>query len=300
MNKKLQGPKTFRPNNIEVFVLEEETTLLAYLFRILAPRSHTEIKALLAHKHVAVNGNPTSQFDVPLKPNDEVEINYARPFAVLEHRMIKVLWEDDDIVVTAKESGLLSVPAGGRTREKTAQQIVDDYVYAQDGRSHAYVVHRLDQYTSGILIFAKNASVQNKLRDSWNAYIIERRYMAICEGKPKDSEGEISSYLVENKAMKVYSSRNSEKGKLSVTRYKVNKTNRGYSQIDVQILTGRKNQIRVHLSDLGCPIAGDKKYGAQSNPWGRMMLHNYLLQFTHPVTRQNLLFELPLPKKFYI
>ena len=300
MNNRQRGRRADRPDNIVVYNPEVETTLLAFLFEKLAPRSRTDIKSVLSHQHVLVNGNLTTQFDDPLQPGDEVLINFTRPFPTLEHRMVKLLWEDDDIIVVTKESGLLSVPAGARTREKTAQQIVDDYVYAQDGRSHAYVVHRLDQFTSGILIFAKNAIVQNKLRDSWNTYIVERKYMAIVEGKPKQPEGEISSYLAENKAMKVYSTRDPEKGKLSVTRYKVNKSSRGYSQVDVQILTGRKNQIRVHLSDLGCPIAGDHKYGAQSNPWGRMMLHNYLLQFIHPVTRENLKFELPLPRNFNI
>lgn len=300
MNNRPRGRKATRPDNIEVYKIETETTLLPFLYEKLVPRSRTDIKSILTHQHVAVNGNPTKQFDQPLVPGDEVAINFTRPFATLENRMVNLLWEDDDLVVISKESGLLSVPAGARTREKTAQQIVDEYVYAQDGRSHAYTVHRLDQFTSGILIFAKNAIVQNKLRNAWSTYVIERRYMAICEGAPKEPEGEISSYLAENKAMKVYSTRNPDKGKLSVTRYHVNKVNRGFSQIDVQILTGRKNQIRVHLSDLGCPIAGDKKYGAQKNPWGRMMLHNYLLQFIHPVTRENLTFELPLPRNFNI
>lgn len=281
-----------------VFNVEAENKLLAYMFEKLAPRSRTEIKHFLSHQHVLHNGEVTTQFDEELQPGDEVVINFSRPFPTLENRMCRLMYEDDDLVVVEKKSGLLSVPAGGRTREKTAQQIVDDYVYMQDGRSHAYVVHRLDQFTSGILIFAKNASVQRKLRDAWTTYIVERRYMAIVEGKPKEPEGEISSYLTENKAMKVYSTRDPEKGKLSVTRYSVIASKRGYSQVDVQILTGRKNQIRVHLSDLGCPIAGDAKYGAQSNPWGRMMLHNYILQFVHPVTKQNLRFELPLPQKF--
>ena len=298
MNNRQGGRKPNRPDNIVIFNIDTEATLLAFLFDKLAPRSRTDIKSVLAHSHVLHNGNVTTQFDEQLLPGDEVVINFSRPFATLNNRMVKLLWEDDDLVVIAKESGLLSVPAGARTREKTAQQIVDDYVYAQDGRSHAYVVHRLDQFTSGILIFAKNSAVQRKLRDSWNTYIVERKYMAIVEGKPKQPEGEVQSYLTENKAMKVYSTRDPEKGKLSVTRYKVNKSSRGYSQVDVQILTGRKNQIRVHLSDLGCPIAGDIKYGAQSNPWGRMMLHNYLLQFIHPVTKENLKFELPLPQKF--
>ena len=180
------------------------------------------------------------------------------------------------------------------------QQIVDDYVYAEDGRSHAYVCHRLDQYTSGILIFAKNSYVQQLFRDSWSTYVVERMYMAIVEGCPQKLEGEVRSYLAENSAMKVYSTDNPEEGKLSVTRYKVIKTVGDYSQVDIQLLTGRKNQIRVHMSDLGCPIAGDKKYGAQSNPCGRLMLHNYALQFYHPITRENLRFELPLPAVFKI
>ena len=298
MNNRNKGRYNNRPDNIQVFYPETDTTLLAFLYEKLAPRSRTDIKSILSHQHVAVNGEPTTQFDVALTSGDDVAINFTRPYATLQHRMVKLLWEDENLVVIAKESGLLSVPAGARTREKTAQQIVDDYVYAQDGRSHDYTVHRLDQFTSGILIFAKNVAVQKKLRDSWSTYVVERRYMAVCEGKPKEPEGEISSYLAENSAMKVYSTRNPEIGKLSVTRYNVIKTSRGYSQIDVQILTGRKNQIRVHLSDIGCPIAGDRKYGAQSNPWGRMMLHNYLLQFVNPVTKENLTFQLPLPRKF--
>ena len=266
----------------------------------LAPKSRTEIKSYLQHGNVMHNGQVTTQFDEQLQHDDELVINFTRPFATLKSRMARVIWEDDDIVVIEKKSGLLTVATGANKREKTAQQIVDDYVYAEDGRSHAYVCHRLDQYTSGILIFAKNAEVQQMFRDSWTTYVVERMYMAIVEGRPAKPEGEVRSYLAENKAMKVYSTDNPEEGKLSVTRYKVLKSVGDYSQVDIQLLTGRKNQIRVHMSDLGCPIAGDKKYGAQSNPCGRLMLHNYALQFFHPVTRENLRFELPLPAIFKI
>lgn len=299
MAQRRGGHHVDRPDYIEIYNAESETTLLAYLFEKLAPRSKTDIKSILAHNHVTVNREPTTQFNTPLKPGDEVYINFSRPFVKLENRMLHLMYEDNDIVIVNKESGLLSVPAG-RTREKTAQKIVDDYVYAQDSHSHAYVVHRLDQFTSGILIFAKNADVQQTLRHAWSTYVVERNYMAIVEGCPKDMEGEVRSYLVENSAMKVYSTKDTEKGKLAVTRYKVLKQSRGYSKVDIQILTGRKNQIRVHMSDLKCPIAGDMKYGAQTNPWGRMMLHNYALQFIHPVTKENMRFELPLPRNFNI
>lgn len=286
-----------RPDHIEIYNPEEETTLLPFLFQKLAPRSRTDIKSVLSHNHVKVNGTPTTQFDQPLQPGDEVYINFTHPFVALNSRMVRLMYEDEDIVVIEKQSGLLTVPAGNN-REKTAQKIVDDYVYASDGHSHAFVCHRLDQYTSGILIFAKNSQVQQTLRDAWTTYVVERRYLAVCEGAPAQEEGEVRSYLAENNAMKVYSTNDPEKGKLSVTRYKVLKQNGGYSQVDIQLLTGRKNQIRVHMSDLGCPIAGDKKYGAKTNPYGRLMLHNYVLQFFHPVTRENLRFELPIPKNF--
>ena len=287
-----------RPDRIVVYTIEEPGQLLPFMMQVLAPRSRSEIKSYLVHSQVQHNGQTTTQFDEQLQVGDEVVINFTRPFASLNHRMVKLIYEDPDLVVIEKQSGLLTVPAGPNHREKTAQKIVDEYVYSQDGRSHAYVCHRLDQYTSGILIFAKNSQVQQMLRDSWSTYVVERRYMAVCEGAPDQPEGEVRSYLAENAAMKVYSTDDPEKGKLSVTRYKVLKTVGDYSQIDIQILTGRKNQIRVHMSDLGCPVAGDKKYGAQSNPCGRLMLHNYVLQFIHPVTRENLRFELPIPRNF--
>ena len=293
-----RGKHVPRKDYIETYTTDEPTQLLAFLYAKLAPRSRSEIKSFLVHNQVMHNGQPTKQFDEQLQHGDEVVINFTRPFATLTNRMVKLIYEDQDIVVIEKQSGLLTVPTGPDRREKTAQKIVDEYVYAQDGRSHAYVCHRLDQYTSGILIFAKNSQVQQTLRDHWSSYVIERLYMAICEGVPQPEQGEVRSYLVENAAMKVYSTDDPTKGKLSVTRYRVNKVRGDYSQVDIQILTGRKNQIRVHMSDLGCPVAGDRKYGAVSNPCGRLMLHNYALQFIHPVTRENLRFELPLPKNF--
>lgn len=286
-----------RPDQIQYFEVGQETTLLPFLLQVLAPRSRTDIKSILSHSHVKVNDTPTTQFDHPLYPGNEVLINFTHPFLTLRNRMVRLLHEDPDIVVIEKQSGLLTVPTG-KLREKTAQQIVDDYLYASDGHSHAFVCHRLDQYTSGILIFAKNSRVQQLLRDNWNVYVVERRYMAVCEGAPEKAEGEVRSYLAENAAMKVYSTDDPEKGKLSVTRYKCLKSNGNYSQMDIQILTGRKNQIRVHMSDLGCPVAGDRKYGAQTNPCGRLMLHNYALQFVHPVTRENMRFELSIPDNF--
>lgn len=297
-NNANHGPRANKPDYIETYKILEPGRLLDFMLAALAPRSRSEIKSYLVHGNVKHNDQVTTQFDEQLQEGDEVVINFSRPFAVLRNHALRLIWEDESLVVVEKKSGLLTVPTGPNRREKTAIDIVNDYVYRQDGRSHAYVCHRLDQYTSGILIFAKKPEVQDILRNRWNVHVIERKYTAICEGHPKQPEGEVRSYLAENSAMLVYSTQNPEEGKLSVTRYKVIKRIGDYSMIDIQILTGRKNQIRVHMKDLGCPIAGDKKYGAVSNPCGRLMLHNHVLQFIHPVTKENLRFELPLPAEF--
>jgi 23S rRNA pseudouridine1911/1915/1917 synthase len=253
----------------------------------------------MGHNHVAINGQPTTAFDAPLTPADELTVNLTRPYPVLRSRMLRILWEDDVLIVVEKKSGLLSV-AAGNTRDKTAFNIVQEYVQQSNPRARVFVVHRLDQFTSGILIFAKTQQVQDMLRASWSTYVVDRRYVAITEHVPAQPEGKISSYLAENKAMKVYSTQDPAAGKLAVTRYRVVKTSGDFAQVDVEILTGRKNQIRVHLSEMGCPVAGDRKYGAVTNPAGRLMLHNYLLQFVHPLTREHKTFELPMPKCFKI
>lgn len=293
------GRRRNKPDYIENYIINEPGQLLPFMLATLAPRSRSEIKSYLAHGNVMLNGMVTTQFDQQLQVNDEVVINFTRPFVVVRNRMIKVIYEDQDIIVVEKKSGLLSVPNSQTNKTvKTALDIVNQYVNEQDGRSHAYVCHRLDQYTSGILIFAKNPVVQEKFRNDWNVYVVERKYTAICEGYPEKEEGEIRSYLNETNAMRVYSTQNPEEGKLAVTRYKVVKRMGDYCMMDIQILTGRKNQIRVHMKDLGCPIAGDRKYGAQSDPCNRLMLHNHALQFVHPMTHENLRFELPLPSEF--
>lgn len=293
------GRRRNKPDYIENYIINEPGQLLPFMLATLAPRSRSEIKSYLAHGNVMLNGKVTTQFDQQLQVNDEVVINFSRPFVVVRNRMIKVIYEDQDIIVVEKKSGLLSVPNSQTNKTvKTALDIANQYVNEQDGRSHAYVCHRLDQYTSGILIFAKNPVVQEKFRNDWNVYVVERKYTAICEGYPEKEEGEIRSYLNETNAMRVYSTQNPEEGKLAVTRYKVVKRMGDYCMMDIQILTGRKNQIRVHMKDLGCPIAGDRKYGAQSDPCNRLMLHNHALQFVHPMTHENLRFELPLPSEF--
>ncbi len=212
-------------------------------------------------------------------------------------RHLHIVYEDKWLVVIEKPSGLLSV-RNNSVNEENAWHLVREYVKKKDARNEAFVCHRLDQFTSGILMFSKDEAIQHLLRDNWNDYVLDRRYVAVTEKIPTVKKAEIRSYLTENSAMFVYSTKNTEIGKLAITRFKVVAENKNMALLDVQILTGRKNQIRVHLSEHGWPIAGDKKYGAKTSPENRLMLHNNRLVIVHPVTHEQLIFESPIPYSF--
>ena len=209
---------------------------------------------------------------------------------------VKILYEDDYLIAINKPSGLLSV-ATDREKDTTAYRLVKDYLAYGNRRAHLFVLHRLDRDTSGILIFAKDKGTQEAMQSRWNEVVTERGYMAIVEGLPEKKQDELRSFITENRAMVVYQSRE-EKGKLAVTRYRVAKFNDQYSLLKINIMTGRKNQIRVHSQWIGHPIAGDRKYGAQTNPFGRLALHSNVLSFIHPWTGKTMKFTAPLPKMF--
>jgi RluA family pseudouridine synthase len=211
---------------------------------------------------------------------------------------IKVIYEDNDLIVIEKPSGLLSI-ASETEKIKTAYFQLNEYLRlrAPEAGERIFIVHRLDQNTSGLIVFAKNEKVKRELQGRWKE--VEKRYYAIVEGTPVKKEGEIESHLKETKSLMVYSTRHSdEESKLSKTKYRVLKSGREFSLLDIQLVTGRKNQIRVHLADIGHPVAGDKKYGAKIKPFSRLGLHAYLLSFKHPVTRVPLRFESKMPGKF--
>lgn len=219
----------------------------------------------------------------------------------MSNRKLHIVYEDKWLVVIEKPSGLLSV-RNNSVKEDNAWHLVRQYVKQKNPKDDAYVCHRLDQFTSGILMFAKDERIQHTLRDNWNDYVLDRRYVAVTETIPTVKKAEIRSYLTENSATFVYSTKNTEIGKLAITRFKVVAENNGMAMLDVQILTGRKNQIRVHLSEHGWHIAGDKKYGAKTSPENRLMLHNNRLVIVHPVTHEQMLFESPIPycfKKYF-
>ena len=298
-NNKSQGKRPqrkLRADHIRSYQITKPTILLDFLFTVMNDKSKNTVKSLLKHKHIAINGAPTTQFDTPLNPGDEISINFDRPFRVFKSSKMRIMFEDDYIIVIDKTSGLLSMGTD-RDKENTAYYLLSDYVKRQDPRNKIFIVHRLDRETSGVMLFAKTANAQTILQRDWDNMVLDRKYYAIVEGTPEKPVGELRSYLAENNAMNVYST-NEHDGKLAITQYRVEKTKGRYSLVELTLLTGRKNQIRVHMSEFGFPVAGDKKYGARTSPAKRLMLHASKLQFVHPMTRENMTFETPLPAKF--
>lgn len=287
----------FRPDVIETYEVNEEKPLLEFLIEAMPQRKRTVIKSLLAHNQIAVNGQPVKQFDTPLSPGDEVKANLTREFKVFYNRRLKIVYEDDDIIVVNKGYGLLSM-GNDKVTDGTAYSIVRDYLKWKDPRNKLFIVHRLDRDTSGLMVFAKNIEAKERLQYNWNNMVISRKYLAVVEGEPEPADGEVRSYLAENSRYEVYSTDKPGEGQLAVTRYRTLKSRNGYSLLEVELDTGRKNQIRVHMKDLGHPISGDRRYGAKSSPIHRMALHAQTLRFIHPITRKDMNFTTPVPASF--
>jgi 23S rRNA pseudouridine1911/1915/1917 synthase len=294
-NNKRNGNR--QKTNSATTIVKENDTLLNYLFKTYADRSKTTVKSWLSHRQVAINDTPQTAFDAPLMPGDRVLINFEKGFKVFKNARINIVFEDDYIIVANKGYGLLSV-SSDRVKERTAFHILSDYLKEDNPSAKLFVIHRLDRDTSGLIMFAKSEEVQFKLQRSWNEMVLDRRYVAVISGHIDPAEGEISSYLAENSVHHVYSTPDKEKGQFALTKYKTLQKNSRLSLVELQLATGRKNQIRVHMSESGHPIAGDKRYGSKENPLGRLSLHAFRLRFVHPITRQDMLFETPLPPQF--
>ncbi|MCH5225943.1 MAG: RluA family pseudouridine synthase [Muribaculaceae bacterium] len=280
---------------------EEERPLLEFVTEKAHDWSRTDAKSWLKHGQIMVGGQVTRAFDAPVKSGEEIKVNISRPFVELRHPRLKLLYEDDDVIVVEKGYGLLSVgiPNPKKKKIESAYDIIRDYLKRKDPRNKLFVVHRLDRDTSGVMMFAKTEAAQETLRHNWNNYVLERLYVAILEGFVKDEEGFIKSHLAENSQFLVYSTPNAEEGRLAVTRYKVAKRAHGLSMVEFSLDTGRKNQIRVHAAEMGHPIMGDRKYGAKQSRIGRLCLHAKTLRFAHPVTKKDMFFESPVPPGFY-
>jgi len=212
-------------------------------------------------------------------------------------RGLEILYEDKEILVVYKPAGLLTV--GTETnKSRTACYILTDYVRkgCLKSRNRVFVVHRLDQWTSGVLVFAKSEEVKLRLQAQWKD--TGKKYLAVVYGRPAKKEDTITSYLAENKAYVVYSTTDATKGKLAHTAYKVLKETKEFSLLEISLLTGRKNQIRVHLADKGHPIVGDRKYGKPGDVHKRLALHSKSISFKHPASGKQMTFETRTPAYF--
>jgi tRNA pseudouridine32 synthase/23S rRNA pseudouridine746 synthase/23S rRNA pseudouridine1911/1915/1917 synthase len=212
-------------------------------------------------------------------------------------RGLEILYEDKEILVVNKPAGLLTV--GTETnKSRTACYILTDYVRkgCLKSRNRVFVVHRLDQWTSGVLVFAKSEEVKLRLQAEWKD--TGKKYLAVVYGRPAKKEDTITSYLAENKAYVVYSTTDATKGKLARTAYKVLKETKEFSLLEIGLLTGRKNQIRVHLADKGHPIVGDRKYGKPGDVHKRLALHSKSISFKHPTNGKPMTFETRVPAYF--
>ncbi|MDE6503248.1 MAG: RluA family pseudouridine synthase, partial [Muribaculaceae bacterium] len=267
------------------------------LFASMPDRKRTPVKNMLRYGQVRVNGTPTTQHDLPVAAGDKVEVNLTRAFQVFSHRRVKIVYEDDDILVIEKGYGLLSMGTG-KAGEETAYSLLREYLKRKDPRNKIFIIHRLDRDTSGIMMFAKTQEAKEAMQHNWNNMVLNRKYLCLVEGRVQKPEGVIRSYLIENSRMEVYSTDDPDAGgQLAVTRYRVVADRGGYTLMEVELDTGRKNQIRVHMKDIGHPIAGDRKYGARTSPLHRLALHAATLRFVHPVTRKEMNFSAPVKFK---
>ncbi|MCK9302843.1 MAG: RluA family pseudouridine synthase [Bacteroidales bacterium] len=290
MNKK-QAPLILK--------VSEEAELLTFLRDKLKDRSNNEIKSILTHKRVVVNGSKTvTRYNYKLKPDDDVSIlPSSTKHLEFYHPKLQVVFEDDYIVVVSKKEGLLSIGTE-KEREETAYFVLNAYYKYLDENNHIYVVHRLDKDTSGVMVFAKSEDIQEKLQSNWNEVVVERTYVAVVEGVPDKKQDTVVSYLQEDKFKFMHSHKApSKEGKQAITTFKVLRYGKYYSLLELNLETGRKNQIRVHLQSIGHPIVGDKRYGSKVNPIGRLCLHANTLSFIHPVTGKVVKFEVPVPRK---
>lgn len=330
------------------FTARQDSSLLSFLYESFQGQSRTGVKAYLTSGRVLVNGGKVTAFDWPLAPGDVVEVvpkgeaiaDTMRGDARkdLSRQGIEILYEDDYLLVVSKRAGLPTISPKEGAHVNNLYSILTDYVHTEKkadrkaagmskkGRGHqvaanpelaavlyrkarVWIVHRLDRDTSGVLVFAKDERTKDLLQSKWNEMVLERKYVGVVEGTPEQERGRIESWLSENdKSLKVTSSPVDDGGQRAVTHYKLQSSNRKYSFVEFELETGRKNQIRVHASQvLGHPIVGDEKYGARSAfsvkaPNGlscrRIALHAQTLVFRHPFGGQILRFNVPVPQEF--
>lgn len=298
MNKNKKRTHSFhrRLDDIKEFKVYRECELLPFLIEKLPALSRNNVKSILSHHQVAVDGAPISQYDFKLYKEDTVIVSKNK-IGKRKDESIPIIYEDDEFIVVDKPSGLLSI-ASDKEKCKTVYRILTDYVQSKDKHNRIFVVHRLDENTSGVLIVAKNGKLRDAMQDNWQDIVKSRGYYAIVEGQMKKKEETLNDYLKENKNNMMYISDDKKNGKLCITHYKVMNESKDYSLLEIHIDSGRKNQIRVQLGHIGHFVIGDDKYGEPTNPLNRLGLHAYELVFEHPFNKKKYEFHAKMPQEF--
>ena len=268
--------------------------LLDALAALYPDSSKTTLRQMLQAGRVTVDTEVEKNAKRIIEPGERIEVGGKTVQRSLPEGLT-LLHEDDAVLVVLKANGLLTV-ATERERETTAQAYLNVYL-KEKGEDRVHVVHRLDRETSGVLIFAKTFEAREGLKDQFAEHSVDRIYVAVIEGKLDPPHGSFRSYLRERRDLRMESVAEHPDAKLAITHYKT-LGSAHYSMLEVTLETGRKNQIRTHLSEHGHPIVGDRLYGSTVNPLGRLGLHARLLGFTHPITGERMTFEAPIPKVF--
>jgi 23S rRNA pseudouridine1911/1915/1917 synthase len=267
--------------------------LLNWLLDALRPMSRTRVKQLLRNGQVCVNGVPVTRHDHAVHPGDRVTIAREGQVAASRDRdRIVIVHEDDAVIAIDKPAGLLTVATEAEKTDTVFVRLRDHLAARRAGRP--FVVHRLDRDTSGLLLFARTPEARDLLQQTWDA--VTKTYLAVVEGVPRQAEGVVDNHLTEGRNLRVRTTPPGGEAKRAVSRYRVLATKPPHSLVEVVIETGRKHQIRVHLAGLGCPVVGDRDYGARTNPARRLGLHAWRLAFDHPVTGERVELEAPFPE----
>lgn len=282
-------------NQYDQYVVDREAPLLDWMLSVL-PGSRTKIKAILQGRGIKVDGKQITQFDFSLKPGMKVSVSKSKKNDTFKSRYVNIVYEDRWLIVVEKKVGILSMAAGHSSLN--VKSVLDDYFKRTRQKCNAHVVHRLDRDTSGLMIYAKDMQTEQLLERDWHGTVYDRRYVAVVSGEMEEDEGTIANWLKDNAAYVTYSSPVDNGGKYAVTHFHTLKRTTEHSLVEFRLETGRKNQIRVHTSDMGHPVCGDIKYGNGDDPLHRLCLHAYVLCFYHPVTGKPMEFETPIPAQF--
>lgn len=277
-------------------IINKEQTLFEFLLEQHPDSPRTRVKKLLQSGSVRVNNKPVTLHSFPLNPGDVIDFAGKPGIATKADLPFPVLYEDQYVIVIDKPAGINTSSVDGSS---SIQWIISEFLKnISKGIVRTYVVHRLDKEVSGVLLLAKTESAMDIIKDKWEE--TEKHYFALVEGIPEKPEGTIKSWLKEDNAMKMFSAGESSGGKLAITHYKTIRSINKYTLLDITTETGRKNQIRVHLSDIGCPIVGDRKYGASADFIRRVRLHACSISFPHPVSGEVITVESAMPEGFLL